>query len=63
MGPLTAEWVGPVIGVSESPAAIRRPAALLGQHTDEVLREWLDLPPERIAALRATGAITVRERP
>ena len=49
--------VGPVIGLSESPAAIRRPAPRLGEHTDEVLREWLDLPPARIAALRAGGVL------
>jgi CoA:oxalate CoA-transferase len=49
--------VGPVIGLSESPAAIRRPAPRLGEHTDEVLREWLDLPPARITALRAEGVL------
>jgi crotonobetainyl-CoA:carnitine CoA-transferase CaiB-like acyl-CoA transferase len=30
----------------------------LGEHTDEVLRDWLDLPPERIAALRSGGVVT-----
>jgi crotonobetainyl-CoA:carnitine CoA-transferase CaiB-like acyl-CoA transferase len=55
-GPLPT--VGPVIGLSESPAAIRRPAPRLGEHTDEVLRDWLDLPPQRIAALRAGGVVT-----
>ncbi|HSE03008.1 MAG TPA: CoA transferase [Methylomirabilota bacterium] len=49
--------VGPVIGLSESPAAIRRPAPRLGEHTDEVLREWLDLAPARITALRAAGVL------
>jgi len=33
------------------------PAPALGQHTDEVLRELLHYPPERIAALRASGAL------
>ena len=33
------------------------PAPGLGEHTDEVLRDVLDLPPERIAALRASGAL------
>jgi crotonobetainyl-CoA:carnitine CoA-transferase CaiB-like acyl-CoA transferase len=33
------------------------PAPGLGEHTDAVLREVLDLPPERIAALRASGAL------
>jgi len=49
--------MGPVIGLSESPAAIRRPAPRLGEHTDEVLREWLGLPPERIATLRTGGVL------
>jgi CoA:oxalate CoA-transferase len=49
--------VGPVTGLSESPAAIRRPAPRLGEHTDEVLREWLDLPVARITALRADGVL------
>jgi crotonobetainyl-CoA:carnitine CoA-transferase CaiB-like acyl-CoA transferase len=29
----------------------------LGQHTDEVLRSWLDYDAERIAGLRASGAV------
>jgi len=49
--------VGPVIGLSESPATIRRPAPRLGEHSDEVLREWLGLADERIAALRASGVV------
>jgi crotonobetainyl-CoA:carnitine CoA-transferase CaiB-like acyl-CoA transferase len=49
--------LGPVIGLSESPAAIRRPAPRLGEHSDEVLRDWLALPPEGIAALRAAGVV------
>jgi crotonobetainyl-CoA:carnitine CoA-transferase CaiB-like acyl-CoA transferase len=36
---------------------IRRPAPRLGEHTDEVLREWLGLPPERITALREGGVV------
>ncbi len=35
-----------------------RPAPLLGEHTDEVLHEKLDLSSEEIAALRAEGALT-----
>jgi crotonobetainyl-CoA:carnitine CoA-transferase CaiB-like acyl-CoA transferase len=49
--------VGPVIGLSESPAAIRRPAPRLGEHTDEVFRDWLALTTERLAALRAGGVV------
>ena len=34
------------------------PPPLLGQHTDEVLHDLLGYSPERIAALRASGAIS-----
>lgn len=33
------------------------PSPLLGQHTDAVLREWLNLRPEQIARLRESGII------
>jgi crotonobetainyl-CoA:carnitine CoA-transferase CaiB-like acyl-CoA transferase len=29
----------------------------LGEHTADVLRDWLGLAPTRIGALRSTGAI------
>jgi crotonobetainyl-CoA:carnitine CoA-transferase CaiB-like acyl-CoA transferase len=35
-----------------------RPAPLLGQHTDEVLREWLALDDAEISSLRSSGALT-----
>jgi alpha-methylacyl-CoA racemase len=42
---------------SETPGAIQRPAAHAGQHTDEVLGEWLGLDAERVAELRSSGAV------
>ncbi len=48
---------GVTIKLSESPASIRRPAPRLGEHTDQVLREWLGLPADRIAGLRSLGAL------
>ena len=38
------------------PAAFRRPAPTLGQHTDEILRE-LGVSDERAASLRAAGVV------
>jgi len=43
--------------MSETPFAYRRPAPELGQHTDEVLSEYLGLAPEDVAALRASGEV------
>jgi crotonobetainyl-CoA:carnitine CoA-transferase CaiB-like acyl-CoA transferase len=42
--------------MSESPWRLRRPAPLLGEHTEEVLRE-IGYGPERIEALRRAGVV------
>jgi formyl-CoA transferase len=42
---------------SETPAEARRHPPLLGEHTEEVLREVLDLAPAEIGRLRESGAI------
>ena len=52
-----AKIVGPVAKLSETPASIRSPSPSLGEHTEEVLREFLGLAPEAIAALRTAGVI------
>jgi crotonobetainyl-CoA:carnitine CoA-transferase CaiB-like acyl-CoA transferase len=49
--------VGPPARLSETPADVRLPAPLLGQHTDLVLRERLQLDDREIARLRSVGAI------
>jgi CoA:oxalate CoA-transferase len=54
-GPI--RMLGIPVKLSETPGAIRRPAPLLGEHTDEVLREVLGYDDERTAALRASGAL------
>ena len=42
---------------SQTPAEIRRPPPLLGEHTEEVLTGLLDYSPESVASLRDKGAI------
>jgi CoA:oxalate CoA-transferase len=49
--------VGVPVKLSETPGSVREPAPLLGQHTDEVLRTYLGLRPDDIAALRRAGVV------
>jgi crotonobetainyl-CoA:carnitine CoA-transferase CaiB-like acyl-CoA transferase len=51
------KMVGVPLKLSETPGAVRMPAPLLGQHTDEVLREILTLDDAGITALRRAGVI------
>ena len=49
--------VGPAVKFSGTPAQITLPPPLLGQHTDGILRDVLDLDDTAIAALHEFGAI------
>ncbi len=51
------EYAGNPIHFSASPVDYPRAAPLLGEHTDEVLEEWLGLDQAAIAELRRNGAI------
>lgn len=42
---------------SATPGAVQRPPAHAGQHTDEVLGEWLGADADEVAKLRAGGAV------
>jgi alpha-methylacyl-CoA racemase len=42
---------------SATPGAIQRPPSHAGQHTDEVLGEWVGYDAERLATLRESGGI------
>ena len=42
---------------SRTGAEVQRPPAHVGQHTVEVLGEWLGMDDERISALRSSGAV------
>ncbi len=49
--------VAPPVALSETPGSVRRPAPLVGEHTDDVLRERLGMSDAEIARLQAVGAI------
>ena len=49
--------IGSPIKMSGTPVTYRRSPPMLGQHTDEVLKELLDLDSKAVADLRAKGAI------
>jgi crotonobetainyl-CoA:carnitine CoA-transferase CaiB-like acyl-CoA transferase len=51
------ELIGNPIKYSKTPVAYDRPPPHLGEHTEEVLEELLDMEAVEIAALRAAGAI------
>jgi crotonobetainyl-CoA:carnitine CoA-transferase CaiB-like acyl-CoA transferase len=48
---------GMLMKFSATPGALERSAPRLGEHTDEILREYLGYRPDKIAALRAAGII------
>jgi formyl-CoA transferase len=48
--------VGNPIKLSDSPSEVER-SPLLGEHTDEILREACGMSPDEIEAARAEGAI------
>jgi crotonobetainyl-CoA:carnitine CoA-transferase CaiB-like acyl-CoA transferase len=57
-----ARMLGFPFRASATPASIRRPAPLLGEHTAEVLSEVLGLLPAEITRLAETGAIALAPR-
>jgi crotonobetainyl-CoA:carnitine CoA-transferase CaiB-like acyl-CoA transferase len=53
----TVIMTAPPVRLSQTPGSVRSPAPLLGEHTEQVLRERLALPDDEIVALRAAGVI------
>ena len=56
----TIRMVGPPVRLSETPGAVRSPAPLLGEHTEQLLRERLGLSDTELARLRDAGVIGSR---
>lgn len=54
-GPM--KLVNTPVKYSHSTPSIRTPPPLLGQHTDEVLREVVGISEEEIGSLRKTGVV------
>jgi len=54
--------VGNPIKLSDSPADVRR-SPLLGEHTDEILRDVLGYAESEVAEIKTSGAITAPEKP
>jgi crotonobetainyl-CoA:carnitine CoA-transferase CaiB-like acyl-CoA transferase len=54
-GPVTMQ--ASPIRMSKTPVEVRRAAPVLGEHTEEILSEWLSLDPKDIAALKESGVV------
>jgi crotonobetainyl-CoA:carnitine CoA-transferase CaiB-like acyl-CoA transferase len=49
--------VGAPVRLSETPGSVRTPSPMLGEHTEDVLRELLGMSAAAVAALRDDGVI------
>lgn len=58
----TIRMVGPPVRLSETPGTVRAPAPLLGEHTEQVLRERLALSDAEIERLQRAGVLLVARR-
>ena len=53
----TVTMTGPPVRLSDTPGSVRSPAPLLGEHTEQVLRERLGMSENEITRLRNAGVI------
>ena len=56
-GAAPAKLIASPIKMSGTPVTYRLPPPMLGQHTDQVLGEMLDIPADAVAALREKGVV------
>jgi len=47
--------------MSETPGEVRHAGRRLGQDTDDVLREWIDISDTELAVLRRDGVTQLKE--
>jgi CoA:oxalate CoA-transferase len=57
----SVRMTAPPVRMSETPGRVQRPAPLLGEHTEEILRERLGLSGGEIARLRSERVVGARE--
>ncbi|MBT3239018.1 MAG: CoA transferase [Rhodospirillaceae bacterium] len=53
----SVDLIASPIGMSETPVSYRRPPPTLGQHTDEVLSELLDMDADELEKMRRKGLL------
>jgi crotonobetainyl-CoA:carnitine CoA-transferase CaiB-like acyl-CoA transferase len=53
----TVKMAGVPIKLSETPGKVQGWAPRLGEHTEEILAEWLGLSAEAVARLRQEGVV------
>ena len=53
----TLRMMGIPIKLSDTPGAVTLPPPLLGEHTDEILCNLLDIGTEEVASLREKGVV------
>lgn len=53
----TIPMQGPPIHLSATPSQVRLPPPTLGQHTEAVLKDWLQLTSDQIETLKAAGVV------
>jgi formyl-CoA transferase len=53
----TVRMAGLPVKLSETPASVRLPPPLLGEHTEQVLSSWLDMRTDAIERLKKKGVI------